>query len=165
VLFSSSGLALATEPRVFIHNQIESSGNSAAYRTAERLKNAQVPLPPKPLAGFNLQQGFEQAAALAQKTENQHAEVAYENGHSPTLKVRPNYNNRLFEPDPKARAISGSTPTSLDYGGLGAQYTSQRVFPLYTGDAWWYSADVKGPYRMSLGWVTLCARQPSSNPG
>jgi hypothetical protein len=83
-LFSSSGLALATEPRVFINNQVKSSGNNAAYWTAERLKNAQVPLPPKPLAGFNLQQGFEQAAALAQKTESQHAEVAYENGHPPS---------------------------------------------------------------------------------
>ncbi len=49
-LFSSSGLALATEPMVFINNQIKGSGNSAAYWTAERLKNAQVPLPPKSLS-------------------------------------------------------------------------------------------------------------------
>jgi V8-like Glu-specific endopeptidase len=136
ILFTAACMqtALAADYQVLSRSGERAANSVAEYWTPERLANArELPLP-EPAAGFDFQQELEKMATMAGGTQ-----PAFEDGGKPTVKVKPDLKNRLFEPTDNnlPSAQSGIAPAAA--GTFEAHYTSSRLVPL--------SADLSYPYR------------------
>lgn len=106
---------------------------ATAYWTPERFKAAR-PLP-MPQATPN--------APAAPATPGADAKVESSNAHGPDTRLRPTPQT-LFTPDVQHHTDAVVSPRAV--GTLGAQFTSSRVFPLFTGTSAGFSADRAYPY-------------------
>jgi V8-like Glu-specific endopeptidase len=127
----ATGPSQAQENAVIVANPDAKA--SAVYWTPERFKAAK-PLPmPHADPGATLRE--EPSAA---------GTVESSDGRAPSQRLGPSA-QRLFTPDTKDRS-DGAASAPGAVGTIGAQFTSTRVFPLFTGTSASFSADRAYPY-------------------
>ncbi len=117
---------------------------SVEYWTAERYKTAQpLPLP----ESEDSLEAIEQKQEAIDSTSEDATPPVSEQGQGPTLRVRPDWQNRLFEEDRLTPEITkedegfipDNTPRPSNVGTQGAYFSSSRLIPV--------SADRVYPYR------------------
>jgi V8-like Glu-specific endopeptidase len=136
LLVLAIGPSLAIAADVIVMERLDAHTTSVLdYWTPHRLKNAR-PLPlPRSRTPYN--------HVVPEQVEESAGDVDLENGQPPTIRVRPDIFNRLFEPDAQ-REIEPHEGDHApiepqDVGTLGAHFSSSRLIPL--------SADREYPYR------------------
>ncbi len=119
--------AVVASDLIFHDNDSVTPNNSRSYWTPRRLQNAK-PLPmPKPTRGVTTQA----TPAVGTPVSGR--------GQPPTVNIKPDFNNRLFQPPQTNFQANEQEVQPNNVGSVGAFFTSSRLIPL--------SADVVYPYR------------------